>query len=109
MKYVKYKSIRTCIIHTSKHCIVRIYPTTGFKIKHGLPLQGCFISNHKNRQKACETWKSEWLSLLYTVTVVQGSISSEIGQHLSREHLLLAAQGNCTFTTSWSSFKETET
>ncbi len=43
------------------------------------------------------------------MTVVQGSISSEIGQHLSREHLLLAAQGNCTFTSSWSSFKETET
>lgn len=46
---------------------------------------------------------------MYTVTVVQGSISSEMGQHLAREHLLLAAQGNCTFTNSWSSFRETET
>lgn len=36
-------------------------------------------------------------------------MSSVIGQQLSGEHLLLAAQGNCTFTNSWSSFTETET
>ena len=63
----------------------------------------------KKQQKSCETWYSEWSSLLYMVTVVQGSMSSVIGQHLSREHLLLAAQGNCTFTNSLSSFTETET
>lgn len=47
--------------------------------------------------------------VLHTVTVVQGSISSEIGQHLSSEHLLLTAQGNCTFTSRRSSVRDTET
>lgn len=32
-----------------------------------------------------------------------------MGQHTSREHLLLVAQGNCTFTDILSFFKETET
>lgn len=61
------------------------------------------------KKHACQTWNWDWLRLLYTVTVVQGSISWVMGQHLSTEHLLLAAQGNCTFTSSCSSFKETVT
>lgn len=56
-----------------------------------------------------QTWQWESLMLLHTVTVVQGSISSEIGQHCSGEHLLLTAQGNCTFTSRRSSLRETET
>lgn len=56
-----------------------------------------------------QTWQWESLMVLHTVTVVQGSISSEIGQHCSSEHLLLTAQGNCTFTSRRSSLRETET
>lgn len=56
-----------------------------------------------------QTWQPESLMVLHTVTVVQGSISSEIGQHCSSEHLLLTAQGNCTFTSRRSSLRETET
>lgn len=48
--------------------------------------------------------------MLHTVTVVQGWISSEMGQHCSSEHLLLTAQGNRTFTSRRSSSpRETET
>lgn len=56
-----------------------------------------------------QTWQWESLVVLHTVTVVHGSISSEIGQHCSGEHLLLTAQGNCTFTSRRSSLRETET
>lgn len=56
-----------------------------------------------------QTWQSEPLMALHTVTVVQGSISSEMGQHCSSEHLLLTAQGNCTFTSRRSSLRESET
>lgn len=56
-----------------------------------------------------QTWQSEPLMVLHTVTVVQGSISSEMGQHCSSEHLLLTAQGNCTFTSRRSSLRESET
>lgn len=57
-----------------------------------------------------QTWQWESAAvLLHTVTVVHGSISSEIGQHGSDEHLLLAAQGNCTLTSRRSSLRETDT
>lgn len=56
-----------------------------------------------------QTWQWDSLVVLHTVTVVHGSISSEIGQHCSSEHLLLTAQGNCTFTSRRSSLRETET
>lgn len=47
--------------------------------------------------------------MLYTVTVVQGLISLDTGQQPSMEHLLLAAQGNCTFANKRSSCRETWT
>lgn len=66
-----------------------------------------FLRSEDNRQRNnFKTCRSDWLRVLYTVTVVQGSMSLDTGQQPSREHLLLAAQGNCTFTNSRSSCRD---